>query len=616
MKNNLKLNDFLENWILWLIIITSIAVIIRSIPAWTNVAWGCDFGIYYGLTNSFIKSGNLINSYYGWGDSYQYFPVLYTITGISHWITGIDVIVIMPKLAPIFGGLSIMIFYFIVNELIGNKKIAIFSSLILAVLPFHAYQTSHASPLTMGHFFMMLSMYFFIKYRQNYKYVFPLFISTILLIISHHFTTYFYLISMAFIIFFENFNKREWTPSIKLDIFYLLLTSTLIFSYWIIIATPVYTNFMSLKLRIFNIPIGPNIMISLFYLFLLLSFLIIFLKRRLNIYLKPSKPSVKSCFMKFSFSVIICLIVMIIFSIFKMPWTNFSLTPLSIIYSIPLIVIIGFGVAGFRYTRFIKNGYLIRGWLISILLSFIYGLFTYNWTFYPHRHLEYMMIPISIISVYGIRGIFLNLDFKIISKSIRKIPHFGTQFLTNYKKNKIMKKRQIAYVGVIIILATTNAVSIYPSHIALNVSYEAITGDNISVIHWLEQNINKNNSIIASDHRLARIVEAAGFNTTLDETILLWNAENITIYIDELYGINKNHSKITHIIIDYIMKEKVVHVGFGKIIYMTNKSYDKFNFSPFELIYRNSTINREMEEIHWSEVYKVNWSYINSVIKI
>ena len=169
---------------------------------------------------------------------------------------------------------------------------------------------------------------------------------------------------------------------------------------------------------------------------------------------------------------------------------------------------------------------------------------------------------------------------------------------------------------VVFVLVTTNAVSIYPSHIALNASYEAITNENLSVTEWMKENIDKNNSIIASDHRLARLVESTGFNTTLDETIVIWSAENLTDYIDELHGIRKNHDRITHIIIDDIMREKVVHVGFGKIVYMTNESYDKFLSNPFELIYRNSTLTKEMEEIHWTEVYKVNWSYIEYISEI
>ena len=69
-----------------------------------------DFGIYFSLTNALVENGELYNSYNGWGLSYQYFPILYAITGSFHWLTGADVLLILPKIAPIFGGLSVLIF--------------------------------------------------------------------------------------------------------------------------------------------------------------------------------------------------------------------------------------------------------------------------------------------------------------------------------------------------------------------------------------------------------------------------------------------------------------------------------------------------------------------------
>ncbi|MCK4996341.1 MAG: phospholipid carrier-dependent glycosyltransferase, partial [Thermoplasmatales archaeon] len=171
---DLKPKGLLKNWVFWLILITVLAIIIRSIPSWLHAAWGCDFGIYYGITKSVAQSGVLFPPYTGWGSSYNEFPLLYLINAFASWITGIDVLTIMPKLTPIFGGLSVLVFYFLAYELTKNKKIAMLSTLFFAVLPFHVYQTSHASPLTIGHFFMVLSLYLFLRYRQNTKYVFPL----------------------------------------------------------------------------------------------------------------------------------------------------------------------------------------------------------------------------------------------------------------------------------------------------------------------------------------------------------------------------------------------------------------------------------------------------------
>jgi len=144
------------------------------------------------------------------------------------------------------------------------------------------------------------SIYFFIKYRQDFRYIFPLFISTVLLIMSHHLTTYFYLISLVFIVFVENASRKEWTHSIKLDVPYILLASILIFSYWAFIATPVYESFMNTGLKIGSISMGSNGTIILFYLLFISSFGVVWLKRRFNIFLEAKESTVRSCIVKFS----------------------------------------------------------------------------------------------------------------------------------------------------------------------------------------------------------------------------------------------------------------------------------------------------------------------------
>lgn len=604
-----------RNWKFWLIFITGVAIFIRSLPAWTNAAWGCDFGIYYGLTNSFVENQALYNTYNGWGDSYQYFPVLYSITGIAHWITGIDLLTLMPKIAPIFGGLSVLLFYFVVYELLNDRKKALLSSLFLAVLPFHVYQTSHASPLTLGHFFMMLSMLFFIRFRKNSKYSVPLLISTMFLIMSHHLTTYFYLISLICIVFVENAVQKEWTATLKKDIIYILIASSCIFSYWIFVATPIYEGFIQSGLQLGPLSISANYAIGLFYCAFFMLFGMVWLKRKLKIFTKAKRPTPIAALMKFLITITIILILMGIFITVKLPWTNFSFTPLSILYSLPLLIIFAFGVAGFRYLRFIKNGAFIKGWIAALLFSLLYGLLTNSRVILPHRHFEYIMVPLSIIAVFGLEAIFLSFKLDHIGKYTKKISSLNKPAVYFFRGKHPIQKRQVLYFLIIIILVTANAVSVYPSHVALNASYEAITNEDVAVIDWIEEHLDKNSSVIASDHRLARIAEAVKFNTTLDEASSIWITDNFVDCIFELEGIGKNYSRITHIVVDDIMKERVVHVGFGKIFYMTNNSYDKFSYQPFDLLYRNATINQELIEEHWAEVYAVNWTYIDRFLK-
>ena len=96
-------------------------------------------------------------------------------------------------------------------------------------------------------------------------------------------------------------------------------------------------------------------------------------------------------------------------------------------------MIFAFTVAGFRFMRFLQNGSFIKGWLLAILLSLLFSVLTNIKVLFPHRHLEYLMAPISIISVYGIKGLASNSDLKLVHVfsalgkrlSLVKVPFFS-----------------------------------------------------------------------------------------------------------------------------------------------------------------------------------------------
>jgi len=586
-----KLQLILKNWIFWLILITAIAIFIRLLPAYFNPAWGADFGIYYGLTNYFIESKELFSIYDGWGSSYQYFPVLYAISGISHWITGIDLIQIMPKIAPIFGGLTIPIFYFIVYEIIKNRRIAITSAALLSVATFHVYQTSHAAPLTIGHFFMMLSLYFFIKTINKKQYIFPLLITTFLLIFSHHFTTYFYIISITFILFSIVSDKLKN----KKDLFllsYVLFTSLFAFTYWALIAQPVFYNFMQSKM-IFS----PYIIIILFYTMLLGGFLLVKRIKSHNIKI-PRIDFFKgfSNIKKFLiFSFFILLISVYSLNIY-IPGVYVKITSLAIFYSLPMIFLISLSFTGFSELKKTQGGMIFKAWILAISLSFLYSLMSSN--LYPDRHLEYLIIPLCVPA-----AVLINNILSIDKKQLNIKPNFSP-FFKSILKN-IHTKTII--VILIIVMCISNMIAAYPTIDSLNHIDERVTTPCINVFEWMDGNIT-NNSVVASDHRLEMLLWANGFNITYGKTNNTWSSNNTFNCLLELNQLN-----ISYILIDDIMKNSVVNVEIGKYYYLTNESYEKFTKKPFDLIYRNVTMENSDIELHWVELYEINYSsiYIN-----
>ena len=584
-----KMSLLIHHWLFWLMIITFIGIFLRMLPSLLNAAWGVDFGIYYGLTNSFIETKEFINFYDGWGSSYQYFPVLYTITGVVHWITGIEVIQLMPKIAPILGGLTIPIFYFIVKDLIGNKRIAILASALLSVSTFHVYQTSHAAPLTVGHFFMMLSFYFFIKYVKDQKYIIPLFFSTVLLILSHHFTTYFYLISITFMVFYYTTEKHVRSKHLYHLLFYIGLAATLAFGYWGFIATPVFGFFTN---KMF---LPPTVIILLFYAFIFSGVLFIrFWKKQYPDFLQRQFFKNYSKEKTITIMVLLIGILSIIVSITGLPGVKASLTPLALILSIPMMFLISFGIAGFSFLKAQKGHAFVKGWIIGIFISFLYAIVSGG--LFPDRHLEYLIVPLCIPAA-------LTLNEFIKDYQDSRIKNIFNKYTPSMQT--VHRKKKIALIGSIIILFISNMIVAYPTIDSLEHIDERVSDPCINCLDWMQGNMS-NSSVIASDHRILMLTWATGFDMPLGEyniTKTIWTANNSSACFEELQRL-----KINHVIIDDIMFEKVINVDDGHYYYFNNNSYEKFLKPPFELIYRNATLNNQLVEEHWIEIYKVNYS--------
>jgi len=592
-----KVKTFCKSWYFWLIVVTALAIGVRSIPAWTNAAWGGDFGIYYGLTSRMIESQQLIIPYNGWGGMYNFFPVLYVISAMSHWITGLNLLWVMPKVAPIVGGLTVFVFYFIVYELTKRRDLALLSSAFLAVIPFHVYQTSHAAPLTVGHFFMMLSILLYLKYAQNKKYLMPLLISTALLIMSHHLTTYFFLISLFFIVAVKSLHTD--LKQLRREIAYATVASALAFAYWMFVATPVFTLFMGK-----GTPLSSSLVILCFYaLFYGTLFGIAAVKkyhstwpaRVRGLMAFDQSRSPKRALWYFSLGVMVLFSIELVFLFVNFPVSGMRMKPLSVLYSIPIVLFVGFVCMGLEYIRHLENRWFFQAWLCAILTSFLYSLFTVNSTLFPDRHVEYLSIPACVFAAVGVLYLFKE-----------KRPHMSFSLAKQLPSPYI----QGVFAFVVVVLVISNAVAVYPVYNSLDWMDESIPDSTVNAMQWIQDHCDANTAVVATDLRLSKMLWADRINATYEGTNHTWTCEAWQDCIAE-FGPMDNHSRVTHVLIDDVMRDTSVNVRVLWSTYMTNESYQKFTVEPFELVYRNATVNQNGEEAHWAEVYQVNWSFID-----
>jgi 4-amino-4-deoxy-L-arabinose transferase-like glycosyltransferase len=587
------LSSFRKNWtrersILLMVFIA--ATVIRSIPGWMNAAWGNDFGIYYGITKDFAENPELFRPYSGWGSSYNYFPVLYVIVAFFHWLTGLSIAWLMPRVTPIFGGLTVLVFYFVVKEIVIDKRLALLSTAFLAANPFHIYQTSHAAPLTVGHFFMILCLYLFVRRKKTSASIGALYICSIILVVSHHLTTFFYLITIVFITFYKDFTSKEWSKDLKGEIFYILFISAFTFLYWMLIATPVYRGSIRTGLLI------PSwAVICFFYIVLIILFILVIVRRKFDLFSKAPKRLKMNIWQSIFISLVACSSFVVIFSFTTIPTTGFIFEKIAIIFLIPLIIALGFAVYGGVVLEEGRKRAYVLGWLYPISISFVFATITWHEALYPFRHLEYIAYPLSILSGIGAYAYWRSLKKEEANKK------------ESHNPMKQQSPRVFEYIVISVLIL--NLLSAYAVQRTTSRYEESISEQVFEVVYWMKGNVSGTNFTVASDHRISQILWAEGYNATSDEAYIIWFSENWTGCLEELQTANGSKPQIRYILIDDVMRYQGVQSNINETPRpMTFESYEKFQSPPFNLLYKSESENSEK----WAELYEVDWVYIET----
>jgi len=141
--------------------------------------------------------------------------------------------------SAIFGIISIFLI-FLVSRLLFDYRIGLLSSFILAISEFHVYYSQEAKMYSLLTFFVILSIYFFIKLLQKDKlrYVIGYIISTIFCIYTHLYGIFILLVGNVYFLSF--IKKRSTKVKVKRWIYIQLF----LFIPWVFFSTQKITNFI------------------------------------------------------------------------------------------------------------------------------------------------------------------------------------------------------------------------------------------------------------------------------------------------------------------------------------------------------------------------------------
>jgi len=578
-----------RTYILFGLLVLLTASFLRILPLFEFSAYGIDFGIHAGITESFIESSKLYPSYHGWGASYQYFPMLYWITGSVAMLLGVKASTVLPWMPLVFGGVGVLFLYIGTHALTKNRTTALLAGLFLATNAIHLCQTSHPYPMLMGHFFiLLLFLLYFLSFKKVlfYYLMFPV---GILLVFSHHLSAYICVISFIGAVYTRILlSKWDRRRAIQ-DLTFVGFQVTVTFLYWILLAPPL-DRWVS---GFFHIPL--EVLIGFFILTIVVSF---FILRKLHPLVHPRAKAVLENFAKvpglvlFIIAAIFWTVSLLIISLIGFGFIDITLNPYVFILGIPTILFLSLGITGLKH---LKDHPAVLGWFLAILLSLTVAVVTWSRSLFPERHLEYLVVPMSIAAALALMHLWSTTVLPALKNKRLKLP--------------TVKGPELARIvpAIIVILIIAGGFMSAPETISGRFS-QGISDADYDAIQYISGNCS-NNFTVATDHRLGNIINTShGFTATFENCYYLWTSENIADFISELEGNNSKYPKIGYILIDDNMLNGTLNLvdngPKGAIISLVDWEYEKFHSQPFELIFRTQSGSS------WAEVYGVNWTYI------
>ncbi|MGC8617925.1 MAG: hypothetical protein ACP5UZ_04170 [Thermoplasmata archaeon] len=580
-----------------------IGVLIRLAPNIHYFIWGNDFGIYYYLSNSYLNIHSWIYPPSSpWGiDGYQYFPVTYIIADMAKVLTGSPLLISMKFSIPTVGGLTPFLLYLISREIGLNRNISFVAALLLAIDPVQTFQTSQANYLTVGHFFLLLSVLLFVKYHNNPKYFLPLLISLAALTLSHQLSAYVFVISAIGIVVSVHLYNGAWKSYLERDLFVITLSGASLLGY-LILRVPTSRYFLVSAASGLGL---PWIVLS-FFVVVAVVFVVLksqrtccslqrsMLKFRNRRELKREFPNI--LFLVIGTSIVEAALALIVVT-GTYPFLNFT----SLALAVPFAIFFALGVIGMK-DALINGKYSVWvGWSAAIVISIIYSVASSNRTLEASRLFEYLTEPFSILAGVAIlEGFKEHLSSNMTNKkrvsntgdvaSAREDLENKTLRVGRMKSNPRGERNKVMVAVALLSISLVATSYSMPSIFVPSASEGALEVDEKAIAYLCET--GNRNFTVATDHQLGLLLFSYGFKAPFDQISALWTSDNWTKAIWELDGENGSFPRIGYILLDSSMLANGVW-GFNGInnpmqppIHLNNYSFRKFFLQPFRLVYK------------------------------
>ncbi len=549
----------MKKWVmLSLLAIFFLAIFMRLWPLTQYEIWGSDTGEYYYITNQLVSDGYIKTEYDGWGFGYPYFPGIFYLSGVSHFLTGMGVNWSLTIIIPIAASLSVFIVFLISRMLFQNDAAGLLASAFLAVVMPNVFATSHPMPGSLGDLFLFSTVLFLIASIKNNKFIHLLILSSLALTITHHLTSYFLFIMIFGGLFVAGIIGKKDKREIKLSWAFLLIFLSMLVLYWFIGAKPFSERVISMA---FDLPYWA--VLSLGFVILFVFFFLILIRERISWHFKPKFPKPHRTLVMFIVLLCILFFVLGFLAFVRIPGTSIHLSPETATLFTPLVVLLAFTSVGAGYLKIYKQGMIVFGWIIALLASLFIAILTSNRVLLTYRHPQYFMLSLALAIGLGIAVLIDTITYN-------KKP---------FKKGFI--------VGLVVVLLGLTSLSAYPPTGVMGGFQEGTSEADMQGVVWARNSLEKG-ATVASDHRMSSMLFGyGGLNATWDEAYKTLHASSYEECEDEIESISipSGRKSIEYILLDDEIKKGAALLQWENAKAMSQKAQEKFEKYPFIKLY-------------------------------
>ncbi|MCI4364619.1 MAG: hypothetical protein L3K10_00930 [Thermoplasmata archaeon] len=526
-------------------------------PFLSYALFGSDTGEYYALTSALISSGHLPHgtAYGGWGAAYPDFPGTFLLAGSAAGALGLDPFSALSIVIPVVAVLSVLPLFLLFRRLYSNDTVALLGAAVASVAMPRLFSLAHPAPLALGDFLCVAALWMLVESRQDRRWYLPLGLLGGALILTHHLSSYFFVISaLGGLLFLELWRPHLWSrrfPTRELVFLGTFVTTT--FVYWFYGTTAFVT-----KVILYSLPYPSYVGFAAFEATALLGVVVVGLlirwrrgipsTRRVWVRLPSDRSVWRDC----------ALIVTIVFGLVSVllfvpiPGTGQSTVPGAVLWFSPLLALGLFGSGSRRSPSLARLGPFGLSWLGALGLSAGALLAvaavastsprytvaaSVAATISPDRHVEYLFLPLGLLLAIG------------IARAVARAGDAGGR-----------RALWAASLGVVVLLGA-NAGIVYPPPSDFGGFQEGLTHGDAALWMWVGIAV-PSTWTVASDHRLSSMVFGFDGNpATWVTTPALFNGHHpSTAAADELRSVGTPNPAHPHPV-DVVAVDSVMFTG-------------------------------------------------------